>query len=301
MSSILEYIDDTTKQVVSQIVSTYQEDILIYKDNFELQTIGIGTELNSILYSLCKCCLKQDELSKDFVLIISQDKPDFPTTKQNVCFSFNNALILRTRALQIINFLKRLSDEGLILFADAAENKSYPQYKGQAQEKERFEVCAVQNRRLNNFIKAIFYSHIFPTETLIGFVNNSFKTNEQVRYEHQKELSEKSLSEAIVANKISEKAVKIAKEANNLTEQSLSHAKKSSKISNRIAILVAFFAMAITIIVGLLPTSLSDSSIHEIGREIRISQPKETSPSILINNFQEIDSTKYGKAKNAKP
>ena len=293
--TILDYMDEITQSVIELIVNQYQNDVAQYTNNSNTQVCRIGIDINSILKCSCNCVLKQLESENGFVLMMHKDCPSLPTVKEQTYYRFNNSLIERTRALQIINFLKRLSDEGLILFTDTTDNKSFPKFEGMATEESGTIACLVDNKRLDNFIKAVYYSHIVPTESLVGYMRDGFKTKEQIRFEEQKRISEKSLQEAKIANQISQNSLDTA-------NKSIKSSTRDNRISVSVAILVALVTMSITIFIGNKPTSLTEATIHEIGREIHLNISSEIVPSININNYHEkIDTTKYGETEDAKP
>lgn len=293
--TILDYLDETTQSVIELIVNQYQNDVAQYTNNSSTQVCRIGIDINSILKCRCNCVLKQLESENGFVLMMKKDCPSLPTVKEQTYYRFNNSLIERTRALQIINFLKRLSDEGLILFTDTTDYKGFPKFKGMATEESGTIACLVDNKRLDNFIKAVYYSHIVPTESLVGYMRDGFKTKEQIRFEEQKRISEKSLQEAQIANQISQNSL-------DTTNISIKTSTRNNHISVGVAILVALVTMSITIFIGNKPTSLTETTIHEIGREIHLNTNSGIEPLININNYHEkIDTTKYEKTENAEP
>ncbi|MDE5881053.1 MAG: hypothetical protein K2H60_04930 [Muribaculaceae bacterium] len=293
--TILDYTDDVTRSVIELIVNQYQNDIAQYTNNSCSQVCRIGIDINSILKDCCNCVLKQLKSENGFVLMMQKDCPNLPTVKEQTYYRFNNSLIERTRALQIINFLKRLSDEGLILFTDTTDYKGFPKFEGMATEESGTIACLVDNKRLDNFIKAVYYSHIIPTESLTGYMRDGYKTKDQIRFEEQKRISKKSLQEAKIANQISQNSLDTA-------NKSIESSTRDNRISVGVAILVALFTMSITIFIGNKPTSLTETTIHEIGREIHLNSSKDFVPYLNINNYPvKIDTIKYERTSNAKP
>ena len=121
--SVLEYLDNSTKNVIKLIVEKYLNDINKYKDNSKEQATGIGIELYEILSNTCNCELLKDRDS--FVIrfkhedLESSDKDlESSDKKEHTAYHGNNGFIIQTRVLQIINFLQKLSIEGLIMFAE---------------------------------------------------------------------------------------------------------------------------------------------------------------------------------------
>ena len=192
--SVLEYLDNSTKNVIKLIVEKYLNDINKYKDNSKEQATGIGIELYEILSNTCNCELIKDRDS--FVIrfkhedLESSDKDlESSDKKEHTAYHGNNGFIIQTRVLQIINFLQKLSIEGLIMFAEPDLMDKYPQFKGIAFEETGTMIYPIHNKSLNSFIKQIYYSHIFPTETLISFKNKGFITVENERFKSSKSTS----------------------------------------------------------------------------------------------------------------
>lgn len=180
MSSILEYIDDTTKRVVKIIVEQYQKDLseLNYLPS-ELRD-GIGTTLSEIISQICDCniikyydsfCIKY-KIPQDFALSIQED----------TAYRGNIGFIKQTKTLQIINFIIQLSKEGYIIFPELEKSKAYPAYKGVSENDIGVIYLPIRNQEVNTFLELAYYTHICPTSTLEKFKKNNYTTVEKKRF-----------------------------------------------------------------------------------------------------------------------
>lgn len=179
---ILEYLDESTKKVVGLIVDKYLEDMKKYQNNYKEHAFGIGLELASLLDNLFSCAILVD--NSNFVIKIRYSKIKSLNQNENINLQANNGFINQTKVLQVINFLKRLNDEGLILFAEEKKYpKKFPEFKSWAFEENGTQIFPIINESLNEFIRSRYFSHILPTEILISFKNKGYKTVEKEREE----------------------------------------------------------------------------------------------------------------------
>ena len=187
--------------------------------------------------------------------------------------------------LQTISFLKNLEEQNYIIILNCKDKQEHP-------EPEIYDSYEITDPNLVVFINRLRGSRIIPTTALIEISAYEFKTVEKRQYEKQVKLSEDAISEARKANVIAADSNNLAKIANELAEN-----------ANCAAILVALFTFLISFgIAVFIPSSLTQKTIHEIGREIHLNVEKETIPNININHYHEkIDTTKYGKIQNEKP
>lgn len=178
----LEYLDETTKQVVTFIVEKYLNDITKYKDNHSVHANGMGTVLSEILNVQFQCAILED--GHGFIVRFKQSSSQKLSVKENINRQANNGFIKYSKILQVINFLYRLCEERLILFAEENSQPKYiPQYKEMALEERGTMEFPIVNNTLNQFIRSHYYSHIFPTEILVAFKNKGYKTVEKERAE----------------------------------------------------------------------------------------------------------------------
>lgn len=276
------------KEIASEIINNYNRKRLACDhDKKSYHAIGILfrlllKQLNINLYIIYK--------GNSIQLITKSNLLDFDNSDeiQDLSPKITEGLNLHelriVKFLQTISFLKNLEEQNYIIVLNCED-------KPEITKPEVYESYEITDPDLVVFINRLRGSRIIPTTALIEISAYDFETVEKRQYDKQVQLSEEAISEARKANEISQKSVEIA-------EHSLIQSKHSSRLSNQIAIGVALLAMFVTVVIGLLPTSITTSSIHEIGREIYLNHPKTSSKPIIINTFQEIDSTKYGKVEN---
>ncbi len=128
MSSILEYIDDTTKEVVKIIVDQYDKDLkeLNYLPS-ELRN-GVGTTLREIISQICDCSIIKYEDSFCVKYEIPQDSS--LCVQEDTAYRGNIGFINQTKVAQIINFIIQLYREGSLVLPEFDKSKAYPSYKG---------------------------------------------------------------------------------------------------------------------------------------------------------------------------
>lgn len=203
MSSILEYLDSNTKGVIKQIVEKYESDIEFYFNNNHTQTDGIGITFIELINSLTHCVILSDKENTFGIKFKHSNNSNFSSVKEATHFHVNNGFILQTEVLQILDFIFRLHNEGIILFTDVDDSKLKPKFKGMAYEDCGTMFFPIHNSRINEFINGIYYSHIVPTNTLIGFKRRGYKTSEQDRFEESQCTSNIGIIAAIVIAVIS--------------------------------------------------------------------------------------------------
>lgn len=182
MSNVLEYLDPNTKLVIKQIVEKFEKDIELYSNNNHTQTNGIGITFIELINSITHCEILSDK-DNSFGIKFKHKDNNFDSVREAVCYHGNNGFILQTKVLQILDFIIKLHNEGIILFTDVNTSKSKPKYKGAAHEDCGTMFFPIHNSRINEFISEIYYSHIVPTTSLIGFKKRGYKTAEQDRFE----------------------------------------------------------------------------------------------------------------------
>lgn len=180
--------------------------------------------------------------------------------------------------LQTISFLKNLEEQNYIIVLNCED-------KPEITKPEICDSYEITDPDLVMFINRLRGSRIIPKTALIELSAHDFETVEKRQYDKQVKLSEEAILEALKANQIAANSNKLAKKAN----------------CTAILIAIITFIVSITIAVCI-PSSLTQSTIHDIGREIHLNAGKEIIPNIHINNnYEKRDTTKYGKIENAKP
>lgn len=180
--------------------------------------------------------------------------------------------------LQTISFLKNLEEQNYIIVLNCESKPEKPQ-------PEIYDSYEITDPDLVEFINRLRCSRIIPTTALIEISAYEFETVEKRQYNKQVQLSEEAISEARKANTIAASSNKLAKRGN----------------CTAISIAIVTFILSIAIAV-FIPSSLTQNTINEIGREIRLNAGKEIMPNIHINNYHEkIDTIEYGKITNEKP
>lgn len=180
MSSILEYIDDTTKEVVKLIVEQYKQDLFDLKYLPSEQRDGVGITLGDIIYQICDCHIIKYENS--FCVKYKTPHDLSLKVRENTAYRGNLGFINQTTALQIINFIIQLSQEGYIVLTEFEKNKAYPSYKGVSENDMGYIYLPIRNQKINSFLELAYYFHVCPTSTLEKFRKNNFKTVEKQRY-----------------------------------------------------------------------------------------------------------------------
>lgn len=180
MSSILEYMDETTKKVVEIIVNQYQKDVaeLNYLPS-ELRG-GVGTTLQDIISQICNCSIIKYDNSFCVRYNITQDTT--LSVQEDTAYRGNIGFINQTKVLQIINFIIQLFNEGWIVLPEFDKSKAYPSYKGVSENDIGVIYLPIRNKEINSFLEFAYYSHICPTSVLVKFKKNKYKTVEKKRY-----------------------------------------------------------------------------------------------------------------------
>ena len=180
MSSILEYIDDTTKKVVELIVEQYDKDLFDLKYLPSEQRDGVGITLGDIILKICDCNI----IKYDSYFCIKYKSPHDVSLKEQeeTAYRGNLGFINQTKTLQIINFIIQLSQEGYIVLTEFGKSKAYPSYKGVSENDTGYIYLPIRNQNINSFLELAYYSHVCPTCTLEKFKKSNFKTVEKRRY-----------------------------------------------------------------------------------------------------------------------
>lgn len=187
MTSALEFLDPTTKLVITNIVESYEKDLEKYSNNSQVQSSDIGIAFTELIMNITNCViLSAGSDSNCFgIKFKKSDTKEFNSVIEQTNFHANKGLILQTKVLQIIDFLMRLKDEGVIMFTqiDFGKPIGKPTYNSLAQESFDTMFMTIQSTKVNEFINDIYFSHIVPAVSLIGFKNRGYKTIEQERFE----------------------------------------------------------------------------------------------------------------------
>lgn len=196
MSTVLEYMDDTTRNVVSLIVSKYKEDCSNLKYFPTKQVDGIGISFIELIETLTGCKILRDGTYFGIKLHF-EDCLKFEDISLQVAHHGNNGFLIQTKALQIINFLFQLYKEGLIILPEFALSKMYRIYKGSTFDKNKDMFYPIKNNEINVFISKAYYSHLCPTLTLINF-SDKFETAEQKRFSKNVKLGYSGIIAALI-------------------------------------------------------------------------------------------------------
>lgn len=208
--------------------------------------------------------LDDDESLRDLMPIISAE------------LNFQN--LEEVKLLQTVSFLQLLERYGYILLI------SDPSIRNERKDESDITVSTIFDVEIVQFVKHLLQSRIIPTTALIDVAKNGFKTDEQIQYEKQLEISQNSLAEAHKANDI---------------------AKKNYRLAFTVAIVTPFVTIIATAIITIItaifvPTTISENSIYKIGREIKINSTPSY-PPIINNCISDSDTIKNGKTTNEIP
>lgn len=202
------------------------------------------------------------------------DGENYRNLAPEISDELNNQNLEEVKLLQTVSFLQLLERYGYILII------SDPHIRNEKKDEYDITVSTIFDVEIVQFVKHLIQSRIIPTTALINIAKNEFKTDEQIQYEKQLEISQKSLEEAHKANNI---------------------AKKNYRLAFTVAIVTPIVTAVITIITAFfIPTTISENSIYKIGREIKINSI--TSYPLIINNcISNSDTIKNGQIENEKP
>lgn len=187
MTSALDFLDSTTKRVVTLIVDEYKNDIKKYTDNSQIHNLDIGIAFIDLIKRISDCIvLSTGTHAKSFgIRFVKSESQEFSSVLEETHFYANNGIVLQTKVIQIIDFLIRLKDEGVIMFTQINFGKPVdkPTYKSFDPENKGSMFMTIQSTKINEFIDEFYFSNIVPTTGLIGFKDRGYKTVEQVRHE----------------------------------------------------------------------------------------------------------------------
>lgn len=187
MTSALDYLDSTTKRVVTLIVEEYENDVKKYTNNSQIHNLDIGIAFIDLIKRISDCIvLSTGTHTKSFgIRFMKSESKEFSSASEETYFNANNGIVLQTKVLQVIEFLIRLKEEGVIMFTqiDFGKPVDKPTYKSSSLENTGTMFMTIQSARINKFIDEIYFSNIVPTIGLIGFKNRGYKTIEQDRFE----------------------------------------------------------------------------------------------------------------------
>lgn len=193
MNSALDFLDTTTKRVVTLIVNKYEDDINKCSNNSHIFSSDVGIAFIDLIKQITDCIVFSTGTdSKCYgIRFVKLEDKEFNNVSEETNFYANNGMILQTKVLQIIDFLIRLKDEGVIMFTqiDYGKPVDKPTYKSFAPENFGTMFMTIQSTTINEFIDKIYYSHIVPTIGLIGFKKRGYKTIEQKRFNETKCIS----------------------------------------------------------------------------------------------------------------
>lgn len=270
------------KDIASKIINNYNlKKLACDNDKKFYHAIGILfrlllKQLNIDINIIYKDNSVQLITKSDLLDVDNSDEIQDLSPKITECLNLHELRVVKF--LQTISFLKHLEEQNYIIVLNCED-------KTEITEHEIYDSYEITDPDLVLFINRLRGSRIIPTTALIEISAHKFKTEEKRQYEKQVQLSEEAISEARKANKIATSSNRLAKKAN--------------CTAIRIAILTFILSIVIAVCI---PSSLTQKTIHEIGREIHLNVGKEIMPNIHINNnYEKIDSIKYGKIINEKP
>ena len=181
MSSILDNIDETLKNVVKLIVEQYQKDLSELQYLPSEQRSGIGVRFVDIISILTDCTLLRYD-GKFAIKIVDNSEPPLPTVREDVAYRGNVGFTKQIKTIQIINFLIQLQTEGYIVIPEYGKEKAYPQYKGPSENEERVMYIPIRNTEINHFIEMVYFSRICPSAMLEKFKKRNYKTIDKNRF-----------------------------------------------------------------------------------------------------------------------
>lgn len=195
----LQYLDDNLKGLIDRIITSYQLDIHHMEDDTEGVTYGPGIYFN-------------DAFSDDFTIIHFETKNgklainiessrleynSWKVTERNN-YKTNNAALLHANFMESVHFMKWLAANDLIYFTK--ENKrlsGIPEFKASNYVPHYSQAnWIIGSDTICEFILSHYNSRIIPSPYLISFYNNKYRTDEQLQYDAQIQISKQALKRA---------------------------------------------------------------------------------------------------------
>lgn len=195
----LQYLDDNLKSLIERIIDGYHLDFHYMEDDTEGITYGPGIYFNNAFSD--DFTLISFETNKGKLAInIESSKLEYNSWKiaERNNYKANNAALLHANFMESVHFVKWLAANDLIYFTK--ENKhqngisecktsNYVPHYSQAN-------WIIGSDTICEFILSHYNSRIIPSPYLISFYNNGYKTDEQLQYEAQIEISKQALKRA---------------------------------------------------------------------------------------------------------
>ncbi len=210
----LENINDTSKDLIKEIVEGYKESSTLIETGLSTPYFGPGL-MFSQLFSDDECLLNvyiYQRKSKILTLEI-----EFPKYGEESISSGDKlkkyekyASKKKSKFIENLLYLISLYDNGLIYFSgenQETSKKALPIYTSTLQQKQswydKFNVVAwnISYPTIYNFVCKFYYTNVIPTPTLIDYYENGYVTEDTKRYNEQLTINKKALEIAKKANR----------------------------------------------------------------------------------------------------
>lgn len=195
----LRYLDDNLKGLIDRIITNYLVDIQDMEDDTQGITYGPGIYFNNAFSD--DFTLINFETNKGKIAInIESSKLEYNSWKvaERNNYKANNAALLHANFMESVHFMKWLGENDLIYFTK--ENKHHnriPECKANNYEPHYSQAnWIIDSDSICEFILSHYNSRIIPSPYLISFYNNGYKTDEQLQYDAQIQISRKALKRA---------------------------------------------------------------------------------------------------------
>lgn len=214
----LTYLNSHLKDLIVRIIDSYQLDLHYMENGIESITYGPGIYFCNV-FSDDYNIITIEADNKRVVIHIESSKlecgDDYNKTERDI-FAANNGALIHAKFIESACFIKWLAENNLIYLTKENNNIQDIPTKSDYTPNFRDVRWRIGSESLSNFILSHYNSRILPSQYLISFTKNGFRTDEQIRYESQLKISQKSLEESHTANIVAKQSLRVARRANRI-------------------------------------------------------------------------------------
>lgn len=193
MNNILSNIDEPCKLIVDRIVDAYNNYLEAVKENKSCTYGDPGHPFDTLFGKDYLHGVNFTIDRKGNALMINQvfDKANYSSLsqKQMIDAIHADAALQKTQVIEQLNFVKLLYEDGLIFFTgdkvdqDIGECKPNPKYmEEQLKSGKHFNHAFVYSTTILDFVSKFFYARVLPSQRLIDFKANGYKTNDEIAF-----------------------------------------------------------------------------------------------------------------------
>lgn len=223
MSNILSNIDEPCKLIVDRIVDAYNNYFEAIKEDCSHTYGDPGHPFDSLFG---KDYLHGAHFTIDHkvnALMINQvfDKNDYShlSQKQMIDAFHVDAVIQKTQVIEQLNFVKLLYENGLIFFTEDKDGQDIGEWKPDhrfmdeaLKSGKHFNHAFVYSTTLLDFVSKFFYARVLPSQRLIDFKANGYKTSDEIAFKKTQRLGWAGVLVALLVG-ITSLVVSIAKDS----------------------------------------------------------------------------------------